>query len=298
MKMSGRLGNQMFQYALGRHLSIINNQPLKISHLTYPKAKIKPDSYKDSCNFNLFQFDIKAQSITKEELVDFGHIPFLKKVYSSIEIYFFKNTYYKQTSVKEPVGNNQIFDQRILKFPYKDVYFRGFWQSEKYFIDIRDVIISDFTVKEPPDKYNSSVIEKINSTNSISLHFRRGNNTNPDNSVGTLSFDYYQKAVDYITNKIKDPHFYIFSDDIVWVKNNFKINFPHTYIENDLDKDCDDIRLMSNCKHHITANSTFSWWGAWLCTNPNKIVVVPERNAQNIDRLNPDLYPESWIKIK
>ena len=104
--------------------------------------------------------------------------------------------------------------------------------------------------------------------------------TNPENLVGVLPFDYYDKAIKFLTDNIKNPAFYIFSDDIEWVKNNFKIDFPSVYIQNALDKDYEDMRLMSQCKHHIIANSTFSWWGAWLDTNPDKIVIAPERYAQ------------------
>lgn len=302
MLMGGGLGNQMFQYALGRHLSIKNNQQLKLDTHRFSLG-VKPDTYNNIRIFGLNNFNIAGEIASEKEIKKYykyhQYNNWVNILLSKInKIRFLKKDYYERPFVVEPVDHCQVFDPNILNYKYKDAYFRGFWQSEKYFKDIRDVILQDFTVKTAPDEYNSALLQKIKKSTSVSLHFRRGDITNPKNMVGVLSFDYYNKAIKLLTTKIKNPCFYIFSDDIAWVKNNFKIDFPVVYVQNTLDKDYEDMRLMSQCKHHIIANSTFSWWGAWLSTNPEKIVIAPERYAQKIDRPNPDYYPKSWILIK
>ena len=301
MLISGGLGNQMFQYALGRHLSIKNNQQLKLDCSRYPP--VMPDLNIDLRNFNLNNFNISAAKASEKEIKKYHkyHQPngWINRTLSKInKIRFFKKTYYERPFVLEPIDNCQIFDLNILNYRYKDAYFRGFWQSENYFKDIREVLLQDFTVKTDPNEYRSALLKEIEKNNSISLHFRRGDVTNPESRVGALSFDYYYKAIKFLTDKIKNPNFYIFSDDIAWVKKNFKIDFPSVFIQNTFGEDYEDMRLMSRCKHHIIANSTFSWWGAWLATNLQKIVIAPERYAQKTDRPNPDYYPKSWILIK
>ncbi len=298
----GGLGNQMFQYAFGRALSIKNNQLFKIDNSRY--LPLKPDAYKDWRIFGLNNFNIVGEIAKKEEIDKYNKYYKPKnwpqrlflKLYN---IRFSPENYYKKAYIVEPASNCQKFDPNILNFRYKDASFRGFWQSEKYFKDIRNILLRDFTVKTAPDKYSSMLLDEIDKSNSVNLHIRRGNNTDPQNPFGTLPFSYYVQAIEYLVKKINNPKFFIFSDDIGWVKNNFiKIDFPHVYIENGINKDYEDMRLMSQCKHHIIANSTFSWWGAWLANNPDKIVIAPERYAQNIDKPNPDYYPESWITIK
>lgn len=302
MLMGGGLGNQMFQYALGRHLSIKNNQQLKLDTRRF-LFDVKPDTYNNIRIFGLDNFNITAEIASEKEIKKHykyyqNNSPINKLLSKINKVRFFKKVYHERPFVIEPTDHCQIFDPNILTYRYKNAYFRGFWQSENYFKDIRDVILKDFTVKTDPDKYNSSLLQDIKKNTSVSLHFRRGDMTNPQNMIGVLPFDYYDKAIKFLTDNIKNPAFYIFSDDIEWVKNNFKIDFPSVYIQNTLDKDYEDMRLMSQCKHHIIANSTFSWWGSWLATNPNKIVIAPERYAQKINRPNPDYYPKSWILIK
>jgi len=136
---------------------------------------------------------------------------------------------------------------------------------------------------------------------SISVHFRRGDYvTDPQTNKihGTCSFDYYHQAIDDICKYTSNPHFFIFSNDPQWVKDNFSLPYPMQIITlNGPEKPHFDLYLMSLCKHHIIANSTFSWWGAWLSTNKDKRVYTPKRwyNVDYIDQK--DGFPDSWIKI-
>lgn len=301
MLMGGGLGNQMFQYALGRHLTIKNNQILKIDYSRY--SPVRQGENTDGRNFGLNHFNINItpadQKDIKKHYKYYRYDTWINRFLSRInKVKFYKKAYYEIPFVVEPANNCQIFDPNILNYKYTDSYFRGFWQSEKYFKDIRDILLKDFTVKTAPDESNSALLQEIDEKTSVSLHIRRGDITYTESTVGTLPFDYYTEAIAHLTGKIKNPHFYIFSDDMDWVKKNFKIDFPTVYVQNSVEKDYEDMRLMSHCKHHIIANSTFSWWGAWLATYPEKIVIAPERYSQKTDRPNPDYYPESWVLIK
>jgi hypothetical protein len=192
------------------------------------------------------------------------------------------------------------FDPGMLNLP-DNVYINGYWQSEKYFKDIEEVLRKDFTVISPINQENQRMLNLINSTDSVSLHVRRGDYvTNPTTNSfhGTCSLDYYAKAVRYIIENISNPHFFLISDDPDWVKENISINKPVTVIDiNTTDNGYDDLRLMSKCKHNIIANSSFSWWGAWLNNNPQKIVIAPEKWFLSPELNTKDLIPQGWMKL-
>jgi hypothetical protein len=140
----------------------------------------------------------------------------------------------------------------------------------------------------------------ISSTNSVSIHFRRGDYlTNPSvMDLGICELEYYYKCVDNLAKIVPDPHFFILSDDPEWVTNNIKINYPKTIICINLNNnDSEDLRLMSLCKHNIIANSSFSWWGAWLNSNPDKLVFAPKKWFNKTDRTAEKLIPDTWITV-
>lgn len=178
------------------------------------------------------------------------------------------------------------------------IFYYGGWHSEQYFVKSRKDILKKFVFNEINDNANLSHIKHIVSTNSVSLHIRRGDFLNAANinlfgDVCTLN--YYTKAVELIESKVSNPHFFVFSNDLVWVKENLNINNV-TYVDcNSGNNSWKDMCLMSLCKHNIIANSTFSWWGAWLNKNSDKIVVSPSRFLK-YDSFT-DVYPDSWIKI-
>ena len=182
-----------------------------------------------------------------------------------------------------------------------NVYIEGYWQSEKYFKDIEAVIRREFTVKNELQGKNKEVAQQILDTLSVAIHIRRGDYiSNPLTAKlhNTCSLEYYQQAINIFVGKVKDPHFFIFSDDPAWLQKNMVLQYPITHVNhNKADKDCEDLRLMSMCKHNIIANSSFSWWGAWLNNNPDKIVVAPKKWFNDDSYNTKDLLPESWIKI-
>lgn len=315
VRLVGGLGNQMFQYAMGRSLALRKNTELKLDKSWLGK-KFSTGTYRE---YMLDVRNIQENFATAEELkrVKNGDngiaarflLWILGKEFPVFKIKQIKNYLVARLLGKEtpfyaqPVVNERfyyVFDPDILKVN-KDVYLQGYWNNEKYFKDIKDTIRKEFEVKTPPTKENQAMLEKIKDCNAVSIHIRRSDYvTDPVTKKlhNTFNMDYYQKAVKIIASRVGDPHFFAFSDDIAWVKKNLKIKYPITYVDyNDIPHGYEDMRLMSSCKHNIIANSSFSWWGAWLNPNPDKIVIAPLKwlNDPNID--TSDVTPKSWIRI-
>ncbi|MFH0972649.1 MAG: alpha-1,2-fucosyltransferase, partial [Patescibacteria group bacterium] len=179
-----------------------------------------------------------------------------------------------------------------------DIFLDGYWQTEKYFKDIEDIIRSEFTLKTEYSNLNPELIAKISSCNSVSMHIRRGDyitNQNTNEFHGICFLDYYKKAINLIAEKFPNPTIFIFSDDLKWCKENIKIKYPIVFVKGN--KNYEDLIMMSKCSHNIIANSSFSWWGAWLNNNPNKIVIAPQKWLNNPNINYSDIIPSTWIKI-
>ncbi len=262
-KLSGGLGNQIFQYAIGRKLSIQNDTDLvlDISHYADDTKR----------KYALYVFNIKAQTIDKMS----GHI--------------FLDYNEKQFS----------FDPEVLKIE-GDTWINGYWQTEKYFMDIREIILDDLRLKKELSLESKKILEEISNSNSISLHVRRGDYVTEAKTNafhGTCSESYYVEAVSKVS-KSGVIKIFVFSDDIKWCKENLK--FPHSTVyvnERSTIPDYEELILMSKCKHNIIANSSFSWWGAWLNTNNDKMVIAPKKWFSNSSIDTRDVIPETWIKI-
>jgi len=269
----------MFQYALGRNLAIKNNTKLKFDTSELEQDKLR--------NYKLDIFNISGSIVSRfTRLV-------IQKINHRI-ISRILGRYYLY--IKE---ENQFFNENILA-KKGNIYLDGYWQSENYFKEISNIIIKDFTIKYEPDIINKSMIEKIKNSNSICIHIRRGDyiSDKKTNKVhGACSLKYYYNAIKIIIKKVKNPSFYIFSDDSQWTKENLKLKYPTIYVDiNSSEKDYEDLRFMLNCKHFIIANSSFSWWGAWLSNNPNKIVCAPKRWFRSVDEGN--IVPKFWIRVE
>lgn len=292
VKLMGGLGNQMFQYACAKQLAVIKDVPLKID-LSFLKNR-GTDVLHTIREYELDIFNIKDGIANAEELnlfkrnLEDGRYILLHKYLPFIFPYY---------TIREKAF---AYDQRLLKV-HKNTYIDGFWQSYKYFSSEEQIIRQSFSFKKNPEGKNLEHIAAIAKNNSISLHVRRGDYVNDKNTNqyhGTCSLSYYQTAISIITSKIKNPHFFIFSDDMTWVKENIKPGFPHTYIDHNTGiNSFEDLRLMSLCQHQIIANSSFSWWGAWLNNNPEKIVVAPDKWFADSSINTKDLYPQSWIRL-
>jgi len=286
VKLIGGLGNQLFQYAAGKHLAHINHTELKLDITGFEEYKLHA--------YSLNHFNIKEDLATKEEVMQF------KKYQSRNGRLWFLYNHFIADSTKYALERQFNFDQRILELK-PPVYLDGYWQTERYFKDIEQIIRADFTIKEPLSGKNKEVADLIENTSAVSLHIRRADyvtNATANASHGTCDIDYYKKATTIISEKVNAPHFFVFSDDMPWAKDNIILNFPTTYVDhNDASTNYEDLRLMSLCKHNIVANSSFSWWGAWLNQNPQKIVIAPKQwfKTQKMDTR--DIAPSTWIRI-
>jgi hypothetical protein len=284
----GGLGNQMFQYAAGRALSLKLRTPLKLDIREF-------SGYQLHQGFELNRlFNCNAEIATNDDLDNVLSWQKAKLVQRILRRPQLKNLRYKSFAIEPHFNYWSGF-----KLLGDNNYLYGYWQSEQYFIEFEEQIRKDFTFKLPLSAKNSAIIEQISQVNAVSLHVRRGDYvTNAKNAfIGVCSLEYYRKAVEYVKNQVDKPVFFVFSDDIEWVKSNLPIDFPCIYIDyNHGIESFNDMRLMSHCKHHIIANSSFSWWGAWLNANSEKIVIAPQQWFANNTNVN-DLLPESWIKL-
>lgn len=283
----GGLGNQMFQYAIARSISIRNSIPLYLDLSGFK-------NYGRHQGFQFEQiFDIKyhiATINTLREVLGWQSTPLVRRVLARPEMKLFRN----ENFVVEPYHNYWTGIKKIRS----PAYLMGYWQSEKYFSDIANTIRQDFTFKDSLSEENTKVLKCIQSGNAISIHVRRGDYINLPNAAathGSMTIDYYKRAVKYVMCRVGKPIFFIFSDDIQWAKANILIDAPCFFIENNIgNKSFVDMHLMSKCQHHIIANSSFSWWGAWLNSDTNKIVVAPKKWFL-IDLDTSDLIPERWV---
>lgn len=285
----GGLGNQMFQYAVGRNLSLRNNTTLNLDvsgfanyrlHQGFELQRVFGDRFEIASPMNIRKVLGFQSSAIVRRIMSHGLFASLRGDNFITEPYF---RYWS--------GINDLT---------KDCYLSGYWQSEKYFDDIASKIRADFTFQLPLENQNSEIVKQINQVNAVSLHIRRGDYANNPKTTaihGLCSLDYYLYSIKHMAEQIVHPYFFVFSDDIVWVRNNLKINFPHQYISHNQGQESyNDMRLMSMCKHHIIANSSFSWWGAWLNANTNKIVIAPKQWFA-CKKDDSDLIPQNWLRI-
>ncbi len=276
VRLQGGLGNQMFQYALGRSLAIKNKDKLKLDINSYNPSKISQRDYQ------LNNFNIQADVIPRD-----------KNFYLSRLIYKVSKLFKSKGLEK-----NYNFDKEILDLK-GDVILDGFWQSYKYFNEYNEIIKKDFTLNHLSDKV-LKLIHEIKEKNSVCLHIRRGDYVG--NSFHPVKdFSYYENGLKEIEKKGKIDCVYVFDrDDIEWCKKNLKFNYPTVFVDADINSDisvAETLIIMSTCKHFVLANSSFSWWGAWLSNNPSKLVICPKQWFGDSTIDTSDLIPPEWIRI-
>lgn len=286
IRLVGGLGNQLYQYALGRSLSLRSGHPMLLD-----RRNVFRDSFR---NYELSVFNIQ------EEYADLLTHWCTRRAASNRSGKLFRTLCPLAWNYKIIQDKEAGFDPSILNLKKGTLVLEGYWQSFKYFEPYQDVIRTELTFKKRPNTQNAQIIDEIEDVNSIAVHIRRGDYiTNPKNaSLGTCPLEYYQKANDFIEQHVKKPHFYIFTDDPEWAKGNLTFSGPTKVVDYNLGKaDYEDFRLMTHCKHFIIANSSFSWWGAWLARYPNKTVIAP-MNWFKIDNFPPeDRIPGEWLRL-
>lgn len=290
VKLTGGLGNQMFQYATARRLAEKHSTILKLDISGFEQYKLH--RYSLHC-FHIWEYPATDNEIKKV----CGDNNLFRKVSKKLSSNF-KHLPYNNPKIL--IEKHFHFDPHILD-SLNNVLLDGYWQSEKYFSDIPDVLHREFVIKYQQDPTSAKFAEQIQTTESVSVHVRRTdyvNNSFTNQIHGTCDQKYYAKAVQYVGDQISNPHFFIFSDEPGWARDNLKLGFPTTIVDcNDASRNYEDLRLMSLCKHNIIANSTFSWWGAWLNKNPDKLVYAPKKWFNDSSINTKDLIPDTWIKI-
>lgn len=287
-RLSGGMGNQMFQYAFGRCLAYQKQTQLKLDI-----------SFFD--NYDWHEFSLEPLSLGARELVsssDLKRFPWPAGSVPGRLKSLLKSVIFNAEIIQE---KHFQFDESVFSLKSKHLLLSGYWQSEKYFKQIENEIRKEFTVRAAPSAQNALLLHSIRQQNSVSLHIRRGNYATVkevNDVISPCSPLYYKEAVNLIKSKVPDPVFYVFSDEIEWAKQNLKLDAKMHFVEgNTSQTDYEDLRLMYSCKHNITANSTFSWWASWLNSNEGKIVVTPKKWFNDESVNIGDLHPLTWIKL-
>lgn len=285
----GGIGNQMFQYAVGRALALERGQSLRLDISGFA-------GYGLHNGFELQRvFKCPVETATEADvrrLLGWQFSSGVRRVIARPSMSIFRRSQF----VVAPHFN---YWPGINHTPL-NCYLVGYWQSEKYFQTHISAICDDFTFKTPLTNSNRDIAAKISQTTAVSLHVRRGdyaNDVKTNATHGLCSIEYYRDAIRYIQDRLDKPHFFVFSDDIGWARQNIKITSHCQYVNHNLDVNSyNDMRLMSLCQHNIIANSSFSWWGAWLNRRQGKIVIAPRKWFLK-DINTSDLIPDQWVVL-
>lgn len=285
VRLMGGLGNQLFQYAAGRHLAHLNNAELFVD-TSFLNAS---DGVSETRHYELGAFNVNCKIADEKLLQDFHGCEFsTKEIVLTRLVSLGKKRKYK--------FDEYGFDEHLLELK-GNYYIRGFFQSEKYFKNISDIIRNELSIKDEFMPKESTLIQQIKNSNSVSVHIRKGDyirNLSSMEAHGLCSKDFYTKSIEYFKREFgNDLHFYLFTDNAAWVEKEMHWDINCTLIENKTT--VEDLYLMSLCKHNIIANSTFSWWAAWLNENPGKKVVVPKHWLNNVLSESVELVPKNWI---
>lgn len=286
VRLSGGLGNQMFQYAAGLSLSTARKTELclDLSWFQNNPAEVTKRAYR------LDVFAIHARIAQTRQIGKIAEPSTIRRLFDRGKPYFRKNIYYEPHFHYDP----------NFRRASSDIILEGYWQSEEYFKDFAEGIRQEFAISAPLTPATTGMAKKIGAAaNSVSLHVRRGDYVSDPKTFsyhGVCEPGYYTKAIAALNKRVGEMEIFVFSEDMDWVKENISTEFPMTFVNHPGRQDYEDLYLMSLCRHNIIANSSFSWWGAWLNKNPGKVVVAPARwfNESNAD--TKDLLPAEWLK--
>lgn len=288
-KISGGLGNQLFSYAAARALAVKTGRPLYLDLF----SGFKKDFYRRTPTIKLFNIQHEPALWWQQFQYPGGIqlITLLRQGAKNIDwlqrYYYFERDYAR--------FDEHFFDARTQRFIYLD----GCWQCQRYFEDIAPLIRKEFEMVGEHDAENREWAAQIASVNAVALHARRlhgvpnQKNAQPKPGIRSVSLDYYQGAMKEIAERIPSPHFFCFSDYPEWFEQNLKSDFPVTFMKHNqygLDRTHEDFWLMSQCKHFVISNSTFSWWAAWLARNPEKLIFAPDLSFWD----SKDIIPANW----
>lgn len=298
----GGLGNQLFQYAFGRRLALANEAELLLDTSGYPDS-CEADASKGQRVADLLKFRVHGQAVERHGNSGLGHrAARLPRKAANLLVHMVDRfqPYYARREIVEPPSSYFHFDHRVYGRHFShSLGIRGFWQSERYFADIEPILRKELVLRDALSPRRLELAAAIQASESVAIHVRHGDNASSvAASLGVLPVEYYERASGAIRQECGHPRFFLFSDDIHWAQSFLKATGLELEPAHGGSKSAaEDLWLMSLCRHHVIANSTFSWWGAWLGRRPEQIVYAPRRYYQNKDVPNPDLYPASWRLI-
>ncbi|QWE10809.1 alpha-1,2-fucosyltransferase [Polynucleobacter sp. es-EL-1] len=288
-QIQGGLGNQLFQYATGKALSNRLGYPLQLDINWFsqgwedvtPRQFLLPEL---KLNFGIAHVESPIAAPKRWRRIAQTILPISPYVLSD-----------------RPYRFNQNLNH-FKPYPNQDVYLMGYWQSFRYFDSIRSQLISEIIPTQALSNHYQSYLEKIQGTSSALVHIRRGDYIHLPVAAkvhGFLGLEYYQKGMDQLLAKDPATQFFIFSDDLNWAKANLPYQERLHFIENANEHNApvQELFLMSQCKRHLIANSSLSWWGAWLNSNPNPFVIAPQNWTNDTHKSWDDLLPPEWHRI-
>jgi hypothetical protein len=273
-KLYGGLGNQMYQYAAGLSLAQRLNSRHYLDLDWFEEIKGNPEITQRSYELDGFGIQPRGISIVDKLQLKLSHPAVLKE------------PDFRYDSQFETVSGNILLD--------------GYWQSYKYFEKYSPLIVEAFSFPSSIKPGNKDIIEKMRASNSVTLHVRHGDYATKQGKAyhGLLPVQYYRQAIAQLSKKIEKPSFFIFSDDLEWCEKNIKLDGPVTFVDsNSSNSGVEDMQMMSSAKHMIIANSSFSWWAAWLNQNPGKLVFAPLQWFKGVEHEIDDRLPPEWIRM-
>lgn len=284
VRLEGGLGNQLFQYAAARSLALATGRDLLLDTSAYREDPLRA--------YQLDHFAIAARPLRR------GDVPWFRLRRSRLGAILPRRA--RMEIVRE------AFPARVPVWPAAPVdgagtpYLIGYWQSERYFAPIADTIRREVRVNAAPEGCNARVLDEIAAGDAVAIHVRRGDYvSNPAATAyhGLCGLDYYRAAIRRLCESVPQPHFFVFSDDLDWVRANLDTGHPTTFVGHNTDTPWEDLRLMAACRHFIVANSSFSWWGAWLGEWPGKQVIAPARWFQADHGGEGEIVPAGWLRM-
>lgn len=282
VRLIGGLGNQLFQYATGFALARRRGVPLSVDASAFRTYALWPYRLDALCITAIVRDDLRIGRIARSPLRRLA-------AQAAHRLGAFPRPYFER---------GFAFDPDVIDLS-DGVYLDGYWQSARYFADAGTALRDEFRFVAPPAEWARRYLDEITAGEAVSLHVRRGDYvSNAANAAkhGTCSPDYYRRAARRIAERCgREPVFYVFSDDLPWVREHMEIGFEMRFVDADAPgRELEDLRLMQSCRHHIIANSSFSWWGAWLNPQPDKVVVAPARWFADARIDCRDVYPPAW----
>lgn len=289
VRVVGGLGNQMFQYAFGRRLADGLGVPLKLD--------ITPFRTHDKRRYELGGLRIQEDLASDREIARARWGRFVRVRRRAGQVF---------SSLAPSPG--RLVRQRGFAFEPSmlglsdGTYLEGYWQSERYFAAVADRLRAEFVPRTPLQGRAAELAEQMRHGDSVSLHVRRGDYVNePSVSLTHLVCDdaYYARCVEYLASRLRNPRFYVFSDEPAWARDNLRIPFPTTIVADYCrTTEVENVWMMAQCRHHVIANSSFSWWGAWLDSRTSKVVLMPRRWFRDREtEYSADIRPAGWIAL-